>query len=142
MTIHQKLDYIMRGGISESPKLMLISTKNSFNIADTVGAANVGKYSVNDFIVCDNVTGTLSSSWGNTSNTKGGNRFQILYSVKNDFVLTYDNLTGSVSIRNKVINVRSLIYWEVGGELMQDITASITISPKVYLLVKTGDEVS
>ena len=116
-------------------KLMLVSTTNNFNIADIVGAENVGEYSVNDFVCVPN----LYSSIGTYSFVQGGIDGASNLSIAHGFskpILTYDNTNGDVMITDMTLTETYSWYYYNNPKSSKK---TYTIPLDVYLCVRTGD---
>ena len=123
-------------------KLMLLGTGTRFNISDIVGTKNLGKYTVDDFIMIPDFTSSVTSSIQYITYTGGytynGSYVRHSVSLKSESKLTYDNTTGDVIITDAVLYVAySLSYQNNTNATYNSKSNTVKIPTKVYLLEKT-----
>ena len=115
----------------KSTELVFLGTETSFNISDIVGAENIGKYTVDDFICSSGIDDLPQYN----SATRDGPKSSLQYKKLIDTTITYDSTTGNVTVSPFQIEVAMLLYnsnWTYREAVVTTITATV----KVYLVVK------
>ena len=116
---------------------MLLGTGNSFNISDIVGAENVGKYSEEDFVCVPNISSSLFTT-PHGIDVKNVAVIGHGFTKVSDFSLSYDNITGNVTVTNMVIKAHADVRASYTN-IQKDLSQNVSITPKVYICVgRTG----
>lgn len=112
-------------------ELTLVGTTTSFNIADIVGAENVGKYTADDFVCIPNLDAKLSGQVKSNITGVFIDAMKMSMEHVNDYVLEYDSSTGDVQVENMQVKVTTTHTYQGGST--GSMNGTFTIPPKVYL---------